>query len=128
MSSLYLTSNPAVLWVDGDEKYPQMHQAQLEEKGFHIIYARQGQQALERLSQQKFDLALVDTKLVDIDGLDLVERMASIYRGMAIIIYTANPFYEINFRSWAADAVLVKSRNTGELLRHMTHLLHRQAH
>jgi DNA-binding response OmpR family regulator len=123
-----LPSHPSVLWVDNDEKYPRLHQTQLEEKGFHVIHTRKGQQALERLNQQEFDLALVDTKLVDIDGLDLVGRMASIYRKMAIIIYTANPFYEINFRSWAADAVVVKSPNAGELLSQMRYLLQQRAH
>jgi DNA-binding response OmpR family regulator len=114
--------------VDNDEKYPRLHQTQLEEKGFHIFHTRKGQQALERLHEQEFDLALVDTKLADIDGLDLVGRMASIHRKMAIIIYTANPFYEINFRSWAADAVVIKSPNAGELLSQMRHLLQQRAH
>lgn len=123
-----LSSHSAVLWVDNDEKYPRLHQTQLEEKGFHVIHTRKGQHALERLNQQKFDLALVDTKLADIDGLDLVGQMAKTDRQMAIIIYTTNPFYEINFRSWAADAVMNKSKNTGELLTQITHLLQQRAH
>ncbi|MCG3119788.1 MAG: Sensor histidine kinase RcsC [bacterium] len=123
-----LSSHSAVLWVDNDEKYPRLHQTQLEEKGFHVIHTRQGLQALARLHQQKFDLALVDTRLADIDGLDLVGQMAKTDRHMAIIIYTTNPFYEINFRSWAADAVLIKSKNTGELLNQMTYLLQQRAH
>ncbi len=128
MSNLFAVSSPTVIWVDGDEKYPQLHQAHLEEKGFHIFYTKRGHQALEHLDQQKFDIALVDTKLADIDGLDLVGRMASSHREMAIIIYTANPFYETNFRSWAADAVMPKSKNTGELLNKMTYLLQQRAH
>jgi DNA-binding response OmpR family regulator len=127
MSRLPAASHPAVLWVDDDEKYPRLHQARLEEKGFQIIYTRQGHQALERLNQQNFDIAVVDAKLADIDGLDLVGQMASVYRNMAIIIYTASPFYENNFRSWAADAVVTKSKNSGELLRQMTSLLQQRA-
>jgi len=121
-------SSSAVLWVDDDERYPSFHQAQLEENGFQIFHTKQGQQALQRLNQQKFDLALVDTRLVDIDGMELVGQMANRYRKMAIIIYTANPFYESNFRSWAADAVMIKSKNTGELLSKFRHLLQRGAH
>jgi hypothetical protein len=78
MSRFHATTHPAVLWVDDDEKYPRLHQARLEEKGFQIIY-------------------------------------------------TASPFCEINFRSWAADAVVTKSKNSGELLRKMTSLLQQRA-
>jgi len=121
-------SPSAVLWVDDDEKYPRFHQAQLEENGFQIFYTKQGQQALKHLDQQKFDVALVDTRLPDTDGMELIGQMANQYRKMAIIIYTATPFYEINFRSWAADAVMMKSKNTGELLNKFRHLLQRGAH
>jgi DNA-binding response OmpR family regulator len=95
----------------------------LEAQGFSVICTQQGQQALDQLNRKKFDIALVDTQLADIDGLDLINTIALFYRSTAIIIHTTAPFYGYNFRSWAADAVVVKSKNAGELLEKMAHLL-----
>ncbi len=127
MPTSSLASHPAVLLVDGDENYARFYQTQLEAQGFRVIYTRQGQQALDQLTHKKFDIALVDTQLADIDGMDLINTIANSYRSTAIIIHTAAPFYGNNFRSWAADAVVVKSKNAGDLLEKMAHLLHRRS-
>jgi DNA-binding response OmpR family regulator len=120
-------SHPVVLMVDGDEHHARFYQTQLEAQGFRVIHTRRGQQALDQLDRKKFDIALIDTQLADIDGLDLINTIANAYRGTTIIIHTAAPSYENNFRSWAADAVVPKSNNAGELLEKMAHLIHERS-
>jgi DNA-binding response OmpR family regulator len=127
MPTIFSGSPPIVLLVDENETHARFYQAQLEAQGFRVIYTRRGQQALDQLNRKKFDIALVDTHLADIDGLDLINTIALSCRSTAIIIHTTAPFYGNNFRSWAADAVVVKSQNAGELLEKMAHLLHRRS-
>ncbi|MCI0699040.1 response regulator [candidate division KSB1 bacterium] len=127
MPTPVLDSPPVILLIDGNERHARFYQTQLEAQGFSVIYTQQGQQALEQLNQKKFDIALVDTQLADIDGLDLISTIALSYRSTAIIIHTATPFFGNNFRSWAADAVVVKSKSAGELLEKMVQLLQKRS-
>ncbi len=123
MSSQFSSSNPTILFVDSDETHAPFYQAALEARGYRVVCTNQGRQALKQLHFQKFAIAVVDTRLPNEDGLDLVNEMATSCSNMPIIIHTAAPFYANNFRSWAADAVVTKSTNATELLKQIGCLL-----
>jgi DNA-binding response OmpR family regulator len=125
MSNLFVSSPPTILFVDNDEKHLSLYQTELNARGYQVICMQQGHQALEQIRSRKFDLAVVNTTLADIDGLDLVDSMATSCSRMPIIIHTDAPFYANNFRSWAADAVVTKSKATADLLNKITSFLER---
>jgi DNA-binding response OmpR family regulator len=123
MSSPSESAPPAILFVDNNEKEAGRYQSALQARGYQIVCVNRGRQALRQMDRRKFAIAVIDTALPDIDGLDLVSEMATLRNGMPIIIHTREPFYANNFRSWAADAVVIKSTNTAELLKKINCLL-----
>lgn len=60
----------------------------LEEKGYTVSTAESGKKALELAGGKKFDLAILDIKLPDTDGTELMKKLKIISPHMEIIITT----------------------------------------
>ncbi len=60
----------------------------LTEDGYTVISAQGGCQGLERARKEDFDLALVDLKMPDINGMEVVETLKREHPDMAVIIMT----------------------------------------
>jgi len=56
-----------------------------------ISIARNGTDALRKISSDLYDLCLVDTPLVDIDGMDVMKRIKTISPSTKIAVMTALP-------------------------------------
>jgi len=66
---------PVVLVADDDEDVLQLVAAVLEEEGYEIETARDGLEALDRLSTRRPDLALLDVRMPGVDGVELSRRI-----------------------------------------------------
>lgn len=67
---------PAILVIDDDRGLVQLIKKSLEREGFFVPTAGSGAEALSWLGEHQADLMLLDLKLQDIEGRDLVERLA----------------------------------------------------
>jgi len=56
--------------------------------GYNVATAPNGREGLEKARTGNFDLAIVDLKMPDIDGMDVVEAIKAERPGMAVIIMT----------------------------------------
>ena len=54
--------------------------------GYRVRRATTGQEAMERARETPFALALIDAKLPDVDGTELVLQLKAINPGMAVIM------------------------------------------
>lgn len=88
MASNSNATNPSVLIVDDDRGLLRLLQRALEREGFSVASADSGQSALDWLTRHPTDLMLVDLKLQDIEGKDLVERLEAEGRCPPFIIIT----------------------------------------
>jgi len=80
---------PNILVVDDDIELCNFFQYLLEEeKGYRPVLAYSGKKALENLEKENFNLALVDLKLPDIDGLFLLKEIKKNQPGCQVIIMT----------------------------------------
>jgi CheY-like chemotaxis protein len=52
----------------------------IEKAGFYLELANNGIQALEKLSQNKFDLVLMDVQMPDMNGLETTNEIIRIYK------------------------------------------------
>jgi two-component system cell cycle response regulator DivK len=64
-----------ILIVEDNPMNMELTQDLLEFYGFDVIQAEDGIKALERLSESKFDLILLDMQLPKMDGLEVLERI-----------------------------------------------------
>lgn len=81
-----------ILYVD-DEFYNQRIAGFiLKGKGYQVVFARNGQDALEKLRQSPIDLIITDIHMPQMDGLALLEelRTSSAYHNLPVIIVTAS--------------------------------------
>jgi DNA-binding NtrC family response regulator len=60
----------------------------LESEGYKVTLASSGQEALDKLQQEKYDLMLSDVKMPGMNGFELLEKAKSQWSDMAVIVMT----------------------------------------
>lgn len=68
------TSKKRVLVIDDDKSILRTTCLALEKNGFEADTAETGKEALEKLKNQQYDVLLVDLRLPDIDGTEVLSR------------------------------------------------------
>jgi DNA-binding NtrC family response regulator len=118
----------AILIVDDDEIIRETLRDLLESKGYAVVTAETAKEALERSRAKNFNLALVDIKLPDMEGTELLKKMHTIAPRTMKVMITAhgtlkNAMDSLNF---GADAYLLKPINEKELLKTVDEKLREQ--
>jgi two-component system KDP operon response regulator KdpE len=70
-----MVSKAVILAVDDDPVILRLLSAELGERGFHVLTAASGREALQVLAEQRPDLILLDIELPDGSGLDLLPQL-----------------------------------------------------
>jgi DNA-binding response OmpR family regulator len=103
-----------ILIVDDDQNILRLYKEELEEEGYVVVTASNGQEALEQFDKESPDLVTLDILLPDIDGIKLLRQMKEKRPRMPIIMSTAYD-YRDDFAVWASEAYIVKSADLTEL-------------
>jgi two-component system, OmpR family, response regulator len=77
-----------ILLVDDEQSVQTLLSYPLRKDGYEVIPAHDGQEALERFAEQRFDLVVLDLMLPKMDGIEVCRRMRSRSR-VPIIMLTA---------------------------------------
>jgi len=92
----------------------------LESVGYSVVITRDGQEALERSSHEKFDLVITDILMPRMDGFELTTRLKKdkTYRDIPVIVVTTRESDDDKKRGLAcgADAYILKSEFTSDAL------------
>ncbi len=80
---------PAILVVDDDEVMRQTLSDVLKKKGYAVSTAETGGQTISSIKEQLFDLVLLDIRLPDMDGLDVLKGIKEIEGDLMVIVMTA---------------------------------------
>ena len=83
---------------------------------WELIEASNGEDALDALSSQPIDIALVDFNMPGIDGLELVAKIREIHPNMPVAVVSANLQDEIIARARELNAAFVAKPLTDEAL------------
>jgi twitching motility two-component system response regulator PilG len=101
-----------ILIVEDEESLLKLETILLTVKGYEVSGASTGTTALEKLSDQTFDLILLDIMLPDIDGYDICRRIKEHPRHAStpVVILTARKSIEDQERgaTCGADAYMTK--------------------
>jgi two-component system NtrC family response regulator len=82
-------SKKKILVVDDDESLRRVMQMQLEEAGYEVLSAPQGQDALTLMEDTTPSLVITDLKMPGISGLDLLRKLREVYPETTVIMITA---------------------------------------
>lgn len=104
-----------ILFVAQDEKLGQRYTMELKETGYKVILAFDGDSAIEKLKKEAVDVVVLDLNLPDGSGLDYLLKFMDVRRDVKVVIHTADALARLDFRSWAADAFLIRSADSTEL-------------
>ena len=112
------TTKKTILVVDDDKSILRTFTRILQKSGYDIDVAETGKEAIEKIETRCYDLALVDIRLPDMDGTDLLSKMQKTMHDAVKIMITGFPSLETGVKSLdeGADAYLVKPVKPEELL------------
>jgi DNA-binding response OmpR family regulator len=116
-----------VLIVEDDASLGMFLQKGLQMEGHNVAWVGDGEAALERAAAERPDLMVLDLGLPKRDGVEVLEGMQGLYRGMAVIVLTGRAQVEERVRclNLGADDILMKPFSLHELTARCRALLRR---
>ena len=116
-----LTAKPAVYVVDDDPDVLGSLRFLLETDGFDVRTFRTGAAMLRALGPASVDCFVIDYKMPDMNGVDLVSRLRNRHIAVPVILITGYPDENISARAEAAGVqhVLRKPLLDDSLLAHI---------
>ena len=109
----------SILIVDDDKDILETLTDLLKFKGYNVDPAENGKDAIEKSKVHTFNLALLDIKLPDMEGTELLSKLHQMKPQMMKIMMTGYPTLQnaITSLNQGADAYLLKPVNPKELLK-----------
>ena len=104
-----------ILVVDDEEHIRFLYSEELTEVGYEVITADSGYKLLERIEEEKPDLVVLDIKMLDYNGLDLLQDIRNKFYNLPVVLCTAYDTFKEDMKSIAADYYVIKSFDLTEL-------------
>jgi len=107
-----------IIVIDDDESIRRTLSTILEDEGYSVDTAESGKEALLKTNADFFNLALIDVRLLDMEGTELLTRIKDTVPRMRKIIITGYPTVHnaIEAVNRNADAYLVKPFDVSKAL------------
>ncbi|WP_026842185.1 response regulator [Citrifermentans bremense] len=104
-----------LLVVDDEANIRLLYAQELSDEGYAVVTAASALEAVEKLESDNFDLAVIDIKLKNESGIELLQRIVKERHTLPVILCTAFSCYKDDFSAWLADGYVVKSSDLQEL-------------
>ncbi|MBN1993230.1 MAG: response regulator transcription factor [Anaerolineae bacterium] len=107
-----------ILVVDDEDTLRHFLRLNLQDQGYRVTEAADGETALRLIDAMSFDVALVDLRLTDMDGLEIVRYLRQVAPKTSVIILTAYATLDSSIEALRQGAhdYLIKPCETAELL------------
>ena len=117
-----------ILVVDDDENIRIVFKMNLENRGYEVDSAANGQEALDKASRRFYNIALIDIKLPDMEGTALLDTFNEKLPKMKKIIVTGFPTIENAMKAVneGADGYVLKPVKMEELIETIEEHLRKQ--
>jgi len=106
---------PRLLVVDDESNIRLLYAQELADEGYEVMTAAGAAEAAETLQNGRFDLVVLDIKLKQESGLDLLQHIVKEKHDLPVILCSAFSCYKDEFSAWLADGYVVKSSDMQEL-------------
>ena len=104
-----------ILVIDDELNITELVKLYLNRESFSVETAHNGKDGLATLAAVRPDLVILDIKLKNECGLDLLQKIVKERHDMPVILSTAFSCYKDDFSAWLADGYVVKSSDPQEL-------------
>ncbi|MGD6805723.1 MAG: response regulator [Candidatus Bathyarchaeia archaeon] len=111
---MLVPNKPSILIIDDDQAILHMFTRLFQRNGYAVTVAAKGSEAIEKLNDDHFDVALVDLRLPDMEGTELFPVITKKSPGTVKIMLTGDVYSAGNLEG--ADALLGKPVNPCKLL------------
>ncbi len=105
-----------VLIIDDEAHIRLLYTEELRQQGFVAVASDGQEDPLILMEKHKPDLIILDIKLGAVSGLDLLQEIRRKQATLPVILCTAYDSFRCDLKSIAADAYIVKSYDSSELL------------
>ena len=116
-----------ILVVDDEANIRLLYTEELTDEGYEVVTAGNISEATERLQEGAFDLAVLDIKLKNESGIELLQQLVKDRHDMPVILCSAFSCYKDDFSAWLADGYIVKSGDLSELKQEIARVLSKKA-
>ncbi|SFM64012.1 response regulator [Thermodesulforhabdus norvegica] len=83
-------NNGRILIVDDEVGYTDVLSRRLKKRGFHVECASSGKEALNKLRSGSFDVVVLDLKMEDLNGLEVLRIFRIMEPSMPVIMLTGH--------------------------------------
>ncbi|MGQ9624274.1 MAG: response regulator [Candidatus Bathycorpusculaceae bacterium] len=120
--------NARILIVDDDENIRKVLTTILEDEGYIVEAVENGKKAVEKTKKSFYNLALIDIRLPDMEGTELLTKMKDTTPKMRKIIITGYPTLQnaIEAVNRGADAYILKPFDMEKVLQTINDQLKKQ--
>lgn len=116
-----------LLVVDDEANIRLLYAEELKDEGYEVVTAANIAEAMEKLQEGVFDLAVLDIKLKNESGIELLQKLVKERHNMPVILCSAFSCYKDDFSAWLADGYVVKSGDLTELKSEIARVLAKKA-
>lgn len=114
---------PRILLIEDDNDQRSLYRDTLQDAGFDVETAADARAGLDCAKKQIPDAVVLDIQMAGMDGIEALNKLMALNRGLPVVLYSAYPAFKNNFMTWAADAFVVKTGQPLELLSAVRELL-----
>jgi DNA-binding NtrC family response regulator len=104
-----------LLVVDDEANIRLLYAQELSDEGYEVVTAASALEAVNQLESAAFDLVVLDIKLRNESGIELLQTIVKERHLLPVILCTAFSCYKDDFSAWLADGYVVKSSDMQEL-------------
>ncbi len=116
-----------ILIVDDEVNVLKLYSEELEKEGHQTSVAKNIEEALEITEEDPPDLIVLDIKLGEESGIDYLTETVKKHKNIPVILNSAYSVYKDNFKTWAADAYIIKSLDLDPLKKKINELLEKKS-
>lgn len=105
-----------VLVIDDEVHVRRLYEDLLTRERFEVISTDCPEKAMDLIKESNPDIIILDIELNGDNGLKLIEKLKANNPDLPIILNSAYSIYMSDFKSWMADAYIVKSSDIQPLV------------
>lgn len=104
-----------ILVADDEDNLCLLYALELSSEGYEVVTTSDGAGLIEMIGQHRPDLIVLDIRMGEYNGLDILQDIRNAYYNMPVILCSAYSSFKYDLRSIAADYYVIKSWDLTEL-------------